>query len=70
MGAPKADTPKCDVHGCNHEAISCSEGNEVDAQGLDRPAIPNLNTCAHHANWVHSLDATAFTVTDTYRKRT
>jgi len=70
MGAPKADKPKCDVPGCSTDAATCSDGSEVDAQGLDRPAIPNLNTCAHHANWVHSNDAHAFTATDTYRKRT
>ena len=69
MPAPKPDDPKCDVFGCGRTAVHCSDGTEVDAQGLGRPALKNVNTCANHPNWVHSNDAQAFATTDTYRKR-
>jgi hypothetical protein len=70
MGKPKADDPKCDVLGCGMKATLGTKGDEVDAQGLGRKAVPNLNLCDRHANWAHSSDAQTFTVTDTYRQRT
>jgi hypothetical protein len=69
MAAPKADPARCDVQGCGNTASMCSEGTEVDVQGLKRPAIKNINVCARHTNWPHSEDAKLFALSDIYRKR-
>jgi hypothetical protein len=70
MAAPKADPARCDLLGCGHIASFCSDGTEVDATGLKRPALKNLNVCANHTNWVHSDDAKLFAMTsDSYKKR-
>ena len=66
---PKADPAKCDVPGCAHDAASCSDGTEVDAQGLGRPAVPHLNVCTNHHNWPHSEDARAFELGGIYKAR-
>ena len=54
---PKADAPRCDLYGCGMLAATCTDGTEVDAQGLGRPALKNLNVCTRHTNWPHSEDA-------------
>jgi hypothetical protein len=69
MASPKADPARCDVPGCGMAAVSSSEGNEKDVQGLGRPAIKNINVCVRHSNWPHSDDAKVFALTDIYRKR-
>jgi hypothetical protein len=67
---PKADPPRCDLLGCGHFAVTCTDGTEVDAQGSDRKAIPNLNLCERHFNWAHSEDARQFANTsDIYKNR-
>jgi len=66
---PINDTPKCDVPGCSHEAALSTDGTEKDSQGLNRPAVKNVNVCEPHLNWPHSEDAKAFTLTDAYKKR-
>lgn len=71
MPAPRTDVPKCDVYGCSRDAVMSTDGTEIDSQGLDRPAVPNLNVCNHHANWPHSDDARTFALSsEVYRKRT
>jgi len=57
MAEPKAAKPRCDVPGCGSFADTCTDGTEKDAQGLDRPALKNLNVCVRHENWAHSDDA-------------
>lgn len=69
MGTPKADKPRCDVYGCGRFATNCTDGTEVDAQGLGRKALPNINVCDHHHNWPFSTDAETFSLSDTYRQR-
>jgi hypothetical protein len=70
MATPKADQPRCDVYGCGIYAAICTDGTEVDETGAARPAIKNLNVCAHHKNWAHSEDAKVFTLTsDVYKAR-
>lgn len=69
--APKADAALCDILGCGMIANLCTTGDEVDAQGLGRKALPNLNLCTRHANFAHTDDAKIFALTsDKYRKRT
>lgn len=60
MGAPIAGKVLCDVSGCGMPAVKSTAGDEVDSQGLNRPAIPKLNLCERHHNWAHSDDARAF----------
>lgn len=68
--APKADKPRCDLLGCGHYAVTCTDGSETDSQGLGRKALPNLNVCANHTNWPHSEDAQRFALTsDAYKAR-
>jgi hypothetical protein len=68
--APKADPARCDILGCGMVATMYTTGNEVDAQGLGRPALKNLNLCERHANFAHSDDAKIFALTsDKYRQR-
>jgi hypothetical protein len=68
---PKADAPRCDLLGCGHRATMCTDGSEVDAQGLGRSSLPNLNVCERHSNWPHSEDARLFAQTsDAYKART
>lgn len=69
MPAPKADPAKCDVFGCGRLATHYTDGTEVDATGLKRPAIAKLNVCDHHTNWPHSPDAQSFAAGDIYRAR-
>jgi hypothetical protein len=68
--APKVDASRCDVLGCGMIAVTSSDGSEVDAQGLGRKALPNLNVCSRHTNWPHSEDAQRFALaSDVYRAR-
>jgi hypothetical protein len=68
--APIADAPRCDLLGCGMPATSRTDGSEVDAQGLGRKALPNLNVCGRHTNWPHSEDAQRFALaSDVYRAR-
>lgn len=69
MGAPKADKARCDIYGCGNYAAACSDGTEVDVQGLGRKAIPNINYCDRHSNWPHSEDAQRFALGDIYKAR-
>jgi hypothetical protein len=69
MPEPKADPVQCDLYGCGRLATRCTDGTEKDSQGLDRPALKNLNVCDHHENWPHSDDAKQFATTDRYRNR-
>jgi hypothetical protein len=68
MPAPKADPARCDVYGCGIVADRCTDGTEKDVLG--RPALKNINVCAHHANWPHSEDAQKFALSsDVYKNR-
>jgi hypothetical protein len=58
--APKADPPRCDVPGCGTLAEMMTDGTEKDPTPLNRPAIKNLNVCAHHHGWPFSDDAQRF----------
>lgn len=69
MPAPKPDPARCDVPGCGLVATHATDGTEKDVQGLDRPAVPRVNVCAHHYNWPHSEDAQRFAASDLYRGR-
>lgn len=70
MAAPKADAARCDLLGCGMIAVTCTDGNEVDVQGLGRKAVKNLNVCSRHGNWPHSEDAQKFALTsDAYKSR-
>jgi hypothetical protein len=55
--ALKPSAARCDLKGCGMFAVTCSSEDDVDEQGLKRPAIPNLNVCSRHTNWPHSEDA-------------
>lgn len=70
MGAPKASAVKCDLLGCGMLAVLCTDGSEVDVQGLGRPSLKNLNVCSRHTNWPHSEDAQRFAlISDDYKAR-
>lgn len=49
----------CDVPGCGAQADRRSTGEEPDQRGLNRTALPKLNVCAHHEDWIFSDDARA-----------
>ena len=66
---PKADPPRCDVLGCGMFADLCTDGTEVDIQGLGRKALKNLNLCSRHMNFAHSDDARVFALTPLYQNR-
>lgn len=69
MPAPKAPVI-CDVPGCGLLSALTTDGTEVDVQGLERPALPNINVCARHANWPHSDDAKVFALmSGSYKQR-
>lgn len=69
MSDPIAARPRCDLLGCGAFAVMSTDGTEVDAQGLERPAVPKLNVCERHKNWPHSEDARVFATTSAYLER-
>lgn len=46
-----------------------SEDDPPTRKKLLRPAVPNVNVCAHHDNWPHSEDAARFAASDVYKAR-
>lgn len=70
MAEPKADKPRCDVPGCGMFAESCTDGSEVDVQGLGRKPLVGVNVCARHHNWPFSTDAQEFALkSDGFKSR-
>jgi hypothetical protein len=69
MPKPMPDEPRCDVQGCGSFATYATQGDEVDVQGLGRPALPRINVCDRHMNWPHSEDAKRFALTPLYGNR-
>jgi hypothetical protein len=65
----RTDATLCDVFGCGAPSTLCTDGTEVDVQGLGRKAIPLIYVCGHHSNWPHSNDAKEFSNSDTYVAR-